>query len=517
VLLPIALMGAAFLGLTLVPASKQISVVVGALPLHTALEVFSICVSALIFAVGWNTRSGDRPRSLAILSVAFLGVALLDFEHVLSYPGMPDYVTVASVQKGTAFFLAARLLASVALLAAVIMPSAKQGSRRMDAVLLGGCLIGVALYSWVVLFRGEIMPTLFVPGVGVTLAKRAADYTTTVLSVITAIAVVLRAKRRSEYDPGSLVVALVAIALGALCLSAFKTTTDVFALAGHVYKVVAYLFLYKAVFVVAVREPYEQLDATNRVLRESQSALHAANESLAAANTELSAFAYSVSHDLRTPLRGIDGFSHALLEDYGDVVDEQGKDYLRRIRRATQQMGRLIDDMLKLSRLTRAEMRRTSVDISDMAKVAAGVLAAGQPDRHVDVHIEPGIIVDGDPELLRVVVENLVENAWKFSGRNPDAVIDVRSTVTGADEQAFLVQDNGVGFDMAYVGKLFGAFQRLHRSDEFPGTGVGLATVQRVVNRHGGRVWAEAAVDQGATFYVALPTTASEEEEEEAS
>jgi signal transduction histidine kinase len=235
---------------------------------------------------------------------------------------------------------------------------------------------------------------------------------------------------------------------------------------------------------------------------------------LEAANRELESFAYSVSHDLRAPLRGIDGFGHALLEDYGDSLDDNGRDFLNRIRRATQHMGRLIDDMLKLSRLTRAEMRWTSVDISGMAASAAAALAADEPDRRVDVRVEPGITVDGDPDLLRVVVENLMDNAWKFSGRNPSATVDVRGAKTETGAHGFLVQDNGVGFDMAYADKLFGAFQRLHRSEEFPGTGVGLATVQRVVNRHGGRVWAEAVVGEGATFYVALPARVPNEKEE---
>jgi len=226
---------------------------------------------------------------------------------------------------------------------------------------------------------------------------------------------------------------------------------------------------------------------------------------LEAANKELEAFAYSVSHDLRAPLRAIDGFGHALLEDYGDTLDEQGQDFLRRIRNATQQMGRLIDDMLKLSRLTRAEMRWTSVDVSEMAAKSLSALASEHPDRGVDVQIEPGIVIDGDPDLLLVVVENLLDNAWKYSGKRTDAVVEVRGVPLAGGERGFLVRDNGVGFDMSYAGKLFGAFQRLHRSEEFPGTGVGLATVQRVINRHGGRVWAEAVVGEGATFYVAVP------------
>jgi light-regulated signal transduction histidine kinase (bacteriophytochrome) len=225
---------------------------------------------------------------------------------------------------------------------------------------------------------------------------------------------------------------------------------------------------------------------------------------LEAANKELEAFAYSVSHDLRAPLRAMDGFSLALLEDYTGRLDAEGQDYLRRVRAATRTMAQLIDDLLELSRVTRAEMRRDAVDLGPLAQSIAAELQTMQPERQVEVIIADGLNTQGDPRLLRVVLENLLSNAWKFTGQQPQARI-----AFGLAEQngqtAYFVRDNGAGFDMAYADKLFGVFQRLHRADEFPGTGVGLATVQRIIHRHGGRVWAEGAVGQGATFYFTLP------------
>ena len=221
-------------------------------------------------------------------------------------------------------------------------------------------------------------------------------------------------------------------------------------------------------------------------------------------NKELEAFSYSVSHDLRAPLRSIDGFSHALLEDYADRFDETGKDYLQRVRAACQRMGQLIDDLLSLSRVIRHELRIESVDLSAIVRSIAAQLSQAEPERRVNVEIADAVEVRGDPGLLRIALENLLSNAWKFTRKTADPRIEF-GTMKKDGAQIIFVRDNGAGFDMAYVNKLFGAFQRLHETKDFPGTGIGLATVQRIVHRHGGRVWAEAAVGQGAAFYFVLP------------
>jgi PAS domain S-box-containing protein len=224
---------------------------------------------------------------------------------------------------------------------------------------------------------------------------------------------------------------------------------------------------------------------------------------LEAANKDLEAFSYSVSHDLRAPLRGIDGFSQVLLEEYADKLGGLGVEYLQRVRAASHHMAQLIDDLLNLSRVTRSEMRLETVNLSALARAIAVELLRAQPERRVEFVIAEGLVVRGDPGLLQVALVNLLDNAWKFTGKHPRAKIEFG--VTRHDGQpVYFVRDDGAGFNMAYADKLFGAFQRLHTTLEFEGTGIGLATVQRVIQRHRGRVWGEGAVEHGATFYFAL-------------
>lgn len=248
-----------------------------------------------------------------------------------------------------------------------------------------------------------------------------------------------------------------------------------------------------------LRRAHDELDVR---VRQRTAELETANRDLAAANRELEAFSYSVSHDLRAPLRSIDGFSKALLEDYAAKLDDEGRDDLRRVRAAAQRMGQLIDDLLKLSRVTRSEVRRAPVNLSALAGEILRSLAERDPARKVRVAIAPGLVVQGDGSLLQIALENLLGNAWKFTSRRAEASIEFG--VTLADEPVFFVRDDGAGFDMAHAPNLFGPFQRLHTDSEFPGMGIGLAIVQRIVLRHGGRVWAEGVPDRGAVFSFTL-------------
>lgn len=262
--------------------------------------------------------------------------------------------------------------------------------------------------------------------------------------------------------------------------------------------------------VTAAREAEEEIIRLNRDLEqrvvertaELRNALH-----------EIESFSYSVSHDLRAPLRSIDGFSRILLAEYESKVDEEGKDFLRRIRVSAQKMGQLIEDLLKLSRVTRQEMKRAPVNLSELvAEIFAEINRPGS-NRKVRFEVEPEMRGFGDENLLRIALHNLIGNAWKFTSRKQEARIEV-GRIPGAAEQTFFVRDNGAGFNMEHGGKLFGAFQRLHGASEFEGTGVGLATVKRIINRHGGTIWAEAEVDAGATFYFTLPDRTEDELEE---
>jgi light-regulated signal transduction histidine kinase (bacteriophytochrome) len=225
---------------------------------------------------------------------------------------------------------------------------------------------------------------------------------------------------------------------------------------------------------------------------------------LESSNQELEAFSYSVSHDLRSPLRTIDGFSMALLEDYGDQLDDEGRNYLLRIRTAAQRMAQLIDDLLNLSRITRVPLNAEAINLSTIAQNILHELQQTEPDRIIETAITPNLVVKADPRLMKVVLENLLNNAWKFTSRREFARIDFGLQEGGVDHQVYYVRDNGAGFDMTYANKLFGVFQRLHTSSEFPGIGIGLALVQRIIHRHGGRVWAEGEPGAGAAFYFTL-------------
>jgi len=264
-----------------------------------------------------------------------------------------------------------------------------------------------------------------------------------------------------------------------------------------------------AVFVELAKKGELLRRQTQRLLASEQAARELAAEQaelvrdLEHKNRELESFSYAVSHDLRAPLRRIDSFTRAVLDTQGGALEDDGRRFLDRVRESIREMAQLIDDVLYLSRVTRAELREQEVDLSALAALAAERLRESAPDREVEVRIRPGVVVTGDAQLLRIAVENLVQNAWKFTGRQPAARIEFGvGNLTG--EPAYFVRDNGAGFDMAYVNRLFGPFQRLHLADEFPGSGIGLATVQRIVHRHGGRVWAEGLVGQGATFHFTI-------------
>lgn len=221
------------------------------------------------------------------------------------------------------------------------------------------------------------------------------------------------------------------------------------------------------------------------------------------ANKELEAFSYSVSHDLRAPLRSIDGFSQALIEDYADTLDETAMNYLARVRSAAQRMSTLIDDMIKLAKVSRTELARKQINLTKIAKSISDSLKEQSPDRSARFTIEPNLLVNGDENLMKVVLQNLMENAWKFTAREPETHIEVGSEELNG-ETTYYVRDNGAGFDMNYAKKLFTPFQRLHKQTDFPGTGIGLSTVQRIIHRHLGRIWAEGAVGEGAVFYFTM-------------
>lgn len=259
------------------------------------------------------------------------------------------------------------------------------------------------------------------------------------------------------------------------------------------------------------RQVAERARAEQEVLRlnaELEDRVRDRTAQLEAANHELEAFSFSVSHDLRAPLRAVDGFSQALLEDFPDDVPEDAKRYLTRIRNSTLRMGQLIEDLLNLSRVSRGSLERSQVDVSELARLVANEVRLHDPDRAVDISIWEGMSVQADLRLLRTALENLIGNAWKFTSKTEHARIEV-GVLRDGERQVFFVRDNGAGFSMDYADKLFSPFQRLHSPSEYTGTGIGLATVQRIIFRHGGRIWADASVGKGAAFYFTLDSSSA--------
>jgi light-regulated signal transduction histidine kinase (bacteriophytochrome) len=251
----------------------------------------------------------------------------------------------------------------------------------------------------------------------------------------------------------------------------------------------------------------EQRDTSLRVARdELEVRVRDRTAELEATNKELEAFSYSVSHDLRAPLRSIDGFSKAILDQYGAQLDEHACHYLDRIRAGSQKMSELINDLLDLSRINRAALKKESISLTAIARSVIADLQSGEPSRKVAIEIPDGLSAHGDARMATIVLVNLLGNAWKYSAKQPEAKITFGQENQG-NETISYVRDNGAGFDMAYAGKLFAPFQRLHHDSEFEGTGIGLATVQRIISRHGGRIWVEAAVNDGATFFFTLGGT----------
>jgi two-component system, sensor histidine kinase and response regulator len=261
---------------------------------------------------------------------------------------------------------------------------------------------------------------------------------------------------------------------------------------------------------VELAKKNEQLRRQAELLREGEQAARELAEARAELvhdlehkNRELESFSYAVSHDLRAPLRRIEAFGRAVLESQGERLDEHGRRFMERIQEASRQMSQLIDDVLYLSKVSRAEVRQHEIDLSGLVESILERLREADPGRNVEARVRPGVIVAGDGRLLRIALTNLLENAWKFTAQQPAARIEFgMNTATG--EPTYFVRDNGAGFDMTYVDRLFGPFQRLHLASEFPGSGIGLATVQRIIHRLGGRVWAEGIVGQGATFSFTL-------------
>jgi signal transduction histidine kinase len=483
---------------------------------HSLAELFSVVIAVGVFAIAWNSRRFLENNYLLFLGIAYLFVGVTDLVHALAYKGMevfPGY----GANLPTQLWIAARYQEAVALLLAPWFLN-----RRLHPVaafagyFLAFTLLLLAIFYW------RIFPVCFVEGVGLTPFKKISEYVICV-ALLGALAFLWRERAEFDQEVFRLLVWSIVLTIGSeLAFTFYVNVYGLFNLIGHIFKILSFYLIYKALIETGLVKPYNllfrNLKLSEEALRKERDLIFKLNTELElrvrevtrqraeleAANRELESFSYSVSHDLRAPLRGISGFCRALEEDYGAGLAPQGLDYLHKVQDSSRQMAELIDALLGLSRMLRAELHPSKVDLSSLARAVAADLQKAAPGRQVDFIIEPKLSVYADRAMVRAVLQNLLSNAWKFTGQVPRARIEFGALPQPQGGPVFFVRDNGAGFDMKYADKLFAAFQRLHSSREFPGTGIGLATVQRIVQRHGGRVWAEAEVNQGATFYFTL-------------
>ncbi len=467
---------------------------------HSLVELFSVLTAFAVFVLAWNTRRIQDNHYVLFIGIASLFSGTLDLVHTLAYKGMGVF-PVHDANLPTQLWIAFRYLFSLSLLLAPRYLSRTLKPERAFVVYAAvtAALLGSIFLGW--------FPACFVEGAGLTRFKIVSEYA---IAGFFLAALWLLRRKAEFFEPRILRLltwSIVASTVSELSFTQYVSVYGPANMIGHFALFASVVFLYRAIVVTGIAEPSRLLF---RSLKLSEEKISKLNEELQhtvtrleEANRELESFSFSVSHDLRAPLRSIDGFSKALLDDCADKLDAQGRQYLDNVLAASGRMAGLIDALLHLSRMSRSEVRRSAVDLSAMAQATAEDLKKSQPGRCAEFSIAEGLNAEGDPAMLRSVVENLLGNAWKFTAKKETAHIEF-GTERKEGKNVYFVRDNGDGFAMAYANKLFAVFQRLHSADDFPGLGIGLATVRRIIIRHGGSVWAEGEAGKGATFYFTL-------------
>ncbi|MGA7616212.1 MAG: MASE3 domain-containing protein [Thermoanaerobaculia bacterium] len=455
---------------------------------HSIVELFSIVVATGIFAIAWHSRHYVTEHYLLLIGCAFLGVGLIDLLHTLAYEGMGVFPS-RSADLPTQLWIAGRAIEAVAIAVAPLFIS-----RRLRGPWALTASLAAALFLLITIFAG-VFPACYVPGKGLTEFKVIAEY---VISLLLALGAVGLYRKRDVFPPEISALLITAILTLVVSELAFTLYVDVYGLwntIGHLLKLVAMVLIYRAVIATGIERPYDLLF---RDLESRERRLRSANE-------ELEAFSYSVSHDLQAPITRIQGFSDLMVLEYGDSLDATGRDYLQRIHEGAVRMNELIEDLLRLSRITRTPLAASAVDLVPLAKQIVTDVRSQEPEREVEIVLPADLWVRGDPGLLRIVLENLIRNAWKFTSKREQARIELGMEREEKTEVGIFVRDNGAGFEPARADRLFAPFQRLHSEKEFSGSGIGLATVQRIVNLHGGSVRASGSPNEGATFWFTLP------------
>ena len=478
------------------------------LAFHNIAEFFSIIVSLSVFSVGWFTYDQSRDRHALLLGTAFLAIGFIDFMHTMSNAAMPSFFTPNTTNKSTQFWIVARLLdASAFLISAYVYPQTQSRWLSKKTLMTAALVLSGSVFTGIVFFS-SYLPATSVPGIGLTPLKRVLEFFVILLLVLAWIAywkrMIKTGNRLLIYYLAAFIICIFSEAV----FASYKTGFDTYNVLGHIYKAAAFYLIYKGVFIASVNAPYVSLveagENINRLNAELEWRVKDRTAQLEASVHDLEAFSYSVSHDLRAPLRAIDGYARMIMRKQADQFDEETRRQFTLIRESARDMGKLIEDLLQLSRVSRKEPDKTNLDMRQLIEVTWEELRDFHPDRRMTLKIGNLSPAWGDRGLIKQVFVNILSNAIKFTiGRN-EAQIEAGSYVKD-DEIVYFIKDNGAGFDMKYYDKLFVVFQRLHSDSEYEGTGIGLALVQRIIKRHGGRVWAEAEVGKGACFYFSLP------------
>jgi len=461
---------------------------------HSIAETFSIVIGFALFVVAWNTRRVLDNRYFLFIGIAYLFVAFLDLIHLFSYKGVGIF-PFNNANLPTQLWIAARYLESISLVAAVFLIGKKV---RAGITFVSFFAITVLL---LISIRLGLFPDCFVEGVGLTPFKIASEY---VICVILGVSLYLLIGQKNQFDRSVLNLLIASITATIISELAFTFYVNVYGISnmiGHYFKILSFYLIYKAVVVTGLVKPY---DLMFRNIKEGEDVLRVKTEQLEIANKELESFAYSVSHDLRAPLRAIDGFSSMLLSDIGDQLDQESRRKFNIIRKNTAKMGQLIDDVLNFSRTGRTFVSRAGVDMQALVKDVWRELKDGNPGRNMELVVTALPAAIGDRALVRQVLSNILGNAVKFTRDREKAVVEVSGSNSG-EFSTYCIRDNGAGFDMQYYDRLFEIFRRMHSEKEYEGTGVGLAIAKKIIDKHGGRIWAESKIGEGSIFYFTLP------------
>ena len=512
------------LGLVLawaLPAPPGARGIAGYVPLHTLLETIAIVIALLVFAVGWNAYTRERPVNIMLLACAFLGVGLLDFSHMLSFPGMPDFVTPSSLPKAIDFWLAARALAACALFAVVLVPWRLKASNAIRYALLAAVLAVTALAHWLFLFHPDMVPRTFVPGQGLTVLKIGAEYTIIVLNLLTAIVLLTRARGAQTFNVAALFGAVCAMAMSEFFFTLYTSATDIFNLLGHVYKIVSYLFLYRAIFVESIEAPYHRLHAAlgeislfnaeleHRVAERTMQ-VEEARQAAEAANRAKGTFLATVSHEIRTPMNGVLGMLELLSLT---KLDGEQRTTLEVVRASGKSLLRIIDDILDFSKIEagKLEIRPEAASIAAAIESVRNIFAGNANSKGVllkhgtDPRISPAVLVD--PLRLRQILNNFVSNAIKFTTKGSIEIkAELVECADGQDRVRFSVTDTGIGIAAATQQQLFQPFAQAeaNTAHRYGGTGLGLAICRRLAEMMGGSVEMVSVLGKGTTMSLNL-------------